>query len=118
VVVVMIAENAENALRRGERCQRRSRRFDVASVLRSPADVVAAEHDEVRTFGHHGRDGPRHVVVRDPDASVNVGEETDAQAGERGGKARNRERRPGHAQLMAADGEAVTRGAATHGGSA
>ena len=97
----MVAQDAEHAVRRAERRERVGRRADVAVILRAPADVVAAQHDEIGTFGHQRRDGPRDVLVRDPDASMDVGEETDP-------KPRERRRQAGHAHGRARDGEFVT----------
>ena len=78
VVVVVVAEDAEDAVRRRQRRERLGRRADVLAI--APRHVVAAEHDEIRAARPSARDRASDVVVRDPAAAVDVGEQADAQA--------------------------------------
>ena len=50
VVVVVVAEDAEHAVWRGERRERVGGRVDVVAI--AAGDVVAAEHDQIRLLGH------------------------------------------------------------------
>ena len=54
VIVVVIAEDAEDAERSGQRRERFRGGLDEIAI--APRDVVAAEHDEFRPLGHEQRD--------------------------------------------------------------
>ena len=86
-IVVMVAEHAEHAVRRRQRAHRVGRRFDevavaLGGVVSAPGDVVAAEHDEIRPFGHEQAGGRDDQLVRHDRAAVQIGHETDPEPGE------------------------------------
>ena len=81
----MIAEDAEHTVGGGERLEGFRGRLHVVAV--SPRDVVAAEDDEIGPLVHQAGGRTGDVFVRDPVAAVNVGDEPDAQSGQRGRQA-------------------------------
>jgi hypothetical protein len=99
VIVVVVAEDAVHAVGRRERCEAFCRPLDVLPV--APGDIVAAEHDEVWSFVHQPRHRLRHVLVRNPEAAMDVGEEADSEAVE--GR-----RKTGHGHVRSRDQELVT----------
>ncbi len=98
VIVVVIAEDSVDAVRRRQRRQRIGGGTDVLSV--APRHVIAAEHDQVGLFVHQQRHGVNHVVVRDPAAAVDVGEQSDLEAGQRRRQADDRQVDPRHPELV------------------
>ena len=80
-VVVVVAEDREDAVRRTKRRQRVGGRLDVVAI--GPRDVIAAKHDDVGMLPHQGRHGVRHIVMGYPPAPVDVREEADSKSGER-----------------------------------
>ena len=99
VVVVVIAEDREDAVRRRQRRQRVGGRADVLPI--APRHVIAAEDDQIRPFLHQHRHGVRDVLVRDPAAAMDVGEQADPKSAEGRGKARHTDGFPRDPQLMA-----------------
>ena len=94
VIVIVVAQDAEHAVRRGEWSECLGRWIHVVPI--TPRDVVAAKDDEIGRFGHQGCHGAGDIVVRDEETAVSVCDEADAesrkrqrQSGDRNGRARN-----------------------------
>jgi hypothetical protein len=96
VVVVVVAEDAEDTVGGREGGERLSGRHDVLTI--APGHVVAAEHDEIRPFVHQGRDRARDVVVRHEAAAMHVGDQANAQS-------RQRRRQAVHRDILSRDFE-------------
>ena len=100
VIVVVIAEDGEDT--RWVPTAARAPSAAGADVLPvAPRDVVAAEDDQIRPFGHDRRHRVADIVVRHPAAAMDVGQQPDAQAGQRRRKAGDADRLPASPQLMA-----------------
>ena len=106
--------------RRGCRgCRRRRAAPTAARALRptaptycaiAPGDVVAAEDDEVGLLAPSAlATAARDVLVRDPAAAVDVGEQADAQSGERRRQAGDRQRRARRPRARGARRDSRTR---------
>ena len=76
-LVVMVAENGENAVGRGERRERVGDVVDVGPIL--PRHVITAEHDEVGLLQAHEPDRAIDVLARHREAPVQVGHQANAQ---------------------------------------
>ena len=81
-IVVVVAENGEDAIRRSQRREELGNRPHEVSI--AIGHVVAAEDNEIRIRRQRQLDGARDILRGDDAAVVNVGEERDAQTVERG----------------------------------
>ena len=104
----MVAENREDAVRRGE--WREQLRDGTNVVAVAPRDVVAAKHDEIRARRADEINCRADVIGGHHRAVVNVGDESDAQAVECRRESRDGKRHLGGADMMALVGDAVRAG--------
>ena len=89
-VVVVVAQHREHAVRRRQRRKRLGGRPDEPAI--PPGDVVAAEDHQVGRFGHDQAHRAIDHLVRNRLAAMQIGQESDAQSGERVRQARDGQR--------------------------
>lgn len=77
-IVVVVAQHGEYAVRRTQFAECFGGRADVASI--APSDVVPTEHDQVGLFSDEGVGRLAHIVMRDPLASMNIGQQADSES--------------------------------------
>ena len=76
MIVVVVAEDCKDPVRRRERLERLGGRLHVLAI--APRDVIPTEHDQIGPLIHQRHDRAGHIIVGYPVGSMHVGDEADA----------------------------------------